>query len=155
MKKLRKWKPYLEIEVEMEYKACLYFFCILFFYCCYLISRGIYAAGIVHMGEMIITTYIMCYVQRFGFGNYDEAETFGKKEAAGVVFSTVIYTGLSFLFGWFDRNPVVTAVFAAYFLVATGCLFLVNKIKRKADTKELNELLSAYKEGGEEHESGH
>ena len=43
------FRKYLETEVQVEYKSCLYFFAILFFYCCYLFFQGVYAAKIVYM----------------------------------------------------------------------------------------------------------
>ena len=48
-KMIKGFKKYLSEEIAIEYKACLYFFAILFFYCVYLIYNGIYSAKILHM----------------------------------------------------------------------------------------------------------
>lgn len=146
----KKWpegfRKYLETEVQVEYKACLYFFAILFFYCCYLLFQGVYAARILHMAEMIFCTYIVGYVQICLLGNFDEAERFGGKEFLSAAGCTVIYVFVSYLCGWFDKNPAVTAGFAAFLLFGYACLFLVNKIKRGAETKQLNKLLLLYQD---------
>ena len=42
---------YLRDEIAIEYKSCLYFFAILFFYCVCLVCRGIYSADMLHMAE--------------------------------------------------------------------------------------------------------
>lgn len=148
-----KWKRFVGTEVGIEYKACLYFYCLLFFYCCYLVLQKTYTASILHMAEMIFTAYVIGYIQVYLFGNYDEAEHFGKKETAGAVICTLIYTGVSYWLGWFDRKPIVTVIFMLYFLFAGFCAFLVNRIKREVDTKQLNELLDAYKEEDEDGKS--
>ena len=89
-------KNYWGIEVAIEYKACLYFFCILFFYCCYLVAHKVYAASILHMAEMILGTYAMGYLQVYLLGNFDEAERFGKKEALKTGCCTLLYAAASY-----------------------------------------------------------
>lgn len=147
-KRRERFRKYLDMEVQVEYKACLYFFCILFFYCCYLLVQKVYAASILYMAEMIVSAYIMGYVQICLLGNFDEAECFGVKEILSAIGCTAVYALLSYAFGWFDKRVGVTLGFAAFLLLGYGCLFLVNKIKRGADTKRLNEMLSAYQKGG-------
>ena len=58
-----------------------------------------------------------------------------------------IYTGVSYLLGWFDRNILVTVLFFIFFVFAYWCAYLINKIKREIDTKNLNEMLVQFKEG--------
>ena len=142
------FRKYLETEVQVEYKACLYFFAILFFYCCYLFFQGVYAAKILYMAEMIFTTYIVGDVQICLLGNFDEAERFGGKEFLSAAGCTAVYTLVSYLCGWFDKKPDVTAWFAVFLLFGYACLFFVNRIKRGADTKRLNELLTLYQNKG-------
>lgn len=145
-KLIRRLKACLSAEIAIEYKACLYFFVILFFYCCVLAFRGIFQAGLLHMGEMILAAYLMGYLQVYVLGNFDEAETLGKREVFYILLCTAIYAGISWLCGWFDRNPAATAGFAGYMAFAYWCAYLVNKIKRDTDTEKLNQMLTKYKE---------
>ncbi len=136
---------YLRDEIAIEYKACLYFFFILFFYCVCLVCNGIYSAGIWHMAEIILTAYCMVYLQVYGFHNFDEAEQLGKKEAAAMFLCTGLYTAASFGFQWFGRHMAVTVLFFCYMLFGYWCVYLINKIKRKIDTENLNRMLSEFK----------
>lgn len=140
------WERYIEKEIKIEFKACLYFFCILFFYSMYRLLCGIYDASILHMAEMIFLTYAMGYVQVYLLSNFDECETIRRKELSYMVLCTVIYTGLSFLFRWFDRNPAVSIGFACYILIVYFCAFLIYKAKRRIDEKILNDDLKAFQE---------
>ena len=80
-------RKYLSNEIVIEYKACLYFFCLLVFYCVYLLWRNVYSASILYMVEMVLTSYIMGYLQNYVFHNFDEAERLGKKEVFAVLVS--------------------------------------------------------------------
>ncbi|MBQ9064697.1 MAG: hypothetical protein IJ123_04550 [Blautia sp.] len=51
--KLSLWERYLTNEIVIEFKARLYFFTVLFFYCVYRMINGIFDASILHMAEMI------------------------------------------------------------------------------------------------------
>lgn len=139
-------KNYLGIEVGIEYKACLYFFCILFFYCCYQLVQRQYTVAILHMAELVLCNYIMGYAQMYVFENFDEAKRLGVKEIISMILCTAIYTAASFGFGWFDRGVIVTVIFALYMLLVYVCVFLVNKIKREWDSAQLNDMLAAFKE---------
>lgn len=143
------FQRYLKIEVMVDYKACIYFFCMLFFYCMYLLTQHIFAANMLHMLEMIIAAYVMGYLQVCLFSNFDEAEHIGKKEIIFMFICTLLYTGCSYLFGWFDKNPAATGLFALFIFLSFWCMYLANKIKRAADTEQLNEMLAAYKQTDE------
>lgn len=145
-KLIRRLKNYLSAEIAIEYKACLYFFAILFFYSCFLALRGVFQAGLLHMCEMILTAYLVGYLQVYVLGNFDEAERLGKREVFYILLCTSIYTGVSWLWGWFDKSPAVTAGFAGYIAFAYWCAYLVNRIKREIDTEKLNQMLTKYKE---------
>lgn len=145
------FKKYLRIEVIVDYKACIYFFCILFFYCMYLISQYIFAASMLHMLEMIVAAYVMGYLQVCLFRNFDEAEHIGKIEMLFMFFCVLLYTGCSYLFGWFDRNLLVTGLFALFMFGSFWCMYFANKIKRAVDTEQLNIMLETYKQKGEFH----
>lgn len=140
------WERYIEKEIKIEFKACLYFFCILFFYCMYRLSCGIYEAGILHMTEMILLTYIMGYIQVYALSNFEESESLKMKEIFYMLLCVFIYTCLSFAFRWFDRNYVVYIGFAFYTFAAYLCMFFIYKTKRKIDEKILNDDLIAFKE---------
>ena len=111
------WERYLTKEIGIEFKACLYFFAILFFYCVYKLCLGIYDASILHMTEMIFTCYFIGYAQVYLLWNFDEADTLGGKEIFGMVLCTAIYSALSYLFIWFDHRLPLTLGFAAYLLL--------------------------------------
>lgn len=145
MIRMEKFKKILAQEIGVEFKACLYFFVILFFYTMYKVSDGSTEASIIYMAEMILSTYFMGYMQVLFMRNFDEAEKFGIYEAVASFFCTLIYGGISFYFGWFDRKPGVTALFCGYILFAYVCAFLVYKVKRDVDTKQLNEELEQFK----------
>lgn len=143
-KKLSAWEIYLTREIGIEFKACLYFFAILFYYCMYRIICGIFDASILHMAEMIITCYVICYIQVYLFGNFDEAEKPGIKEIAGVIICTALYIFVTVLGKWFDGRLYVTIGFAVYLLVVYFCIFLIYRIKRKIEDKTLNEDLKLF-----------
>ena len=143
--RMKKFKKYLAKEIGIEFKACLYFFVILFFYAMYKVIGGSMEASIIHLTEMILATYIMGYIQLCFMRNFDEAERFGVYEAVASLICTLMYAILSYLFRWFDRRIGVTALFCGYMLLVYLCAFLVYKVKREADTKQLNEELEDFK----------
>ncbi|MCR5772442.1 MAG: DUF3021 domain-containing protein [Butyrivibrio sp.] len=144
-KKPTLWELYLTKEIGIEFKACLYFFALLFFYCVYRIINGIYDASILHMTELIFTCYIIGYIQVYLLWNFDEADKLGAKEVFGMVLCTIVYTFLSFLFNWFDKNILVSLLFGAYILLSYFCVYLIYKYKRIIDDKKLNEDLELFK----------
>lgn len=143
----KNWNSYLSKEISIEYKACLYFYSILVFYCIYLASKGVFLASVLYMCEMIACTYLMGYLQIYCLNNFDEAERFGVREFLKTLLCSGIYTVLSYLFAWFDKKLLVTALFFIYFVFAYWCVYLINKIKRNIDTKKLNEMLVQFKKG--------
>lgn len=149
-KNKRNWRTYLSNEIGIEYKACLYFWVILFFYAVYLLYHKVYSASLLYLGEMILTTYLNSYLQVYIFQNFDEADKLGKKEWISICIYSMIYGVISYLLSWFDQNPVVTIIFVCYFIFVYVCVYLINKIKRDIDTEQLNDMLNEYKKG--EHE---
>ena len=143
-KKPTLFERYLTKEIGIEFKACLYFFAILFFYCVYKLAAGVYVAGILHMSEMIFACYIMCYIQVYIFGNFDESDEMGVKEISGMIICTAVYALLSYFLGWFDGSLWLSLGFAAYMIVVYICAFLVYLFKRRIDDKILNEELKAF-----------
>lgn len=144
-RKLSLWERYLTKEIGIEFKACLYFFAILFYYCIYRLCEGLVVADILHMAEMILAAYLIGYLQVFVLWNFDEADSLGGREMLGISVCTVIYTGLAYLLSWYDRNLYVTFGFAAYVVLFYVCTYLLYKWKRKIDDKKLNEELDLFK----------
>lgn len=138
-------------EIGIEFKACLYFFCILFFYCVYRLTLGREDASILHMTEMIFLTYGMGYMQLYLFSNFDEGERLGGKELFYIFLCSLIYTGVSFLGKWFDKSIAMSIGFMLYMMFAYVCAFLVYKIKRDIDAKLLNDDLKSFQERGKQH----
>ncbi|MBP5624408.1 MAG: DUF3021 family protein [Lachnospiraceae bacterium] len=144
-KKVSKWERFLTKEIGIEFKACLYFFAILFFYSVYRIITGSWDASIVHMAEMIVLAYAMGYLQVYLLSGFDEADTLGIKEILYMVICTAIYAACSYFCEWFDKKLTVTLIFAAYVALTYFCAFLVYKIRRSIDNRILNEELKEFK----------
>ncbi len=145
-KKMSLLERYLVVEIAIEFKACIYFFCILFFYSMYRLLIGSREAEILHMGEMILLTYGMGYLQWYVLDRFDEGERLGIRETAYLLLCTGIHTAVSWLGKWFDRDVLMTVLFALFMVLAYLCGFLVYKIKRVLDAKQLNEDLRAFQE---------
>lgn len=143
-KKVTLWELYLTKEIGIEFKACLYFFAFLFYYCVYRLINGVYDASILHMTELILACYIIGYIQVYLLWNFDEADTLKAKEIVGMVGCTCVYCLISWLFNWFNKNLLVTLIFAAYILLVYVCVYLIYKYKRIIDDKKLNEDLKLF-----------
>ena len=143
-KKVTLWELYLTKEIGIEFKACLYFFAFLFYYCVFRLINGVYDASILHMTELILACYIIGYIQVYLLWNFDEADFLKTKEIVGMVGCTCVYCLLSWLFNWFNKNLLVTLIFAAYILLVYVCVYLIYKYKRIIDDKKLNEDLKLF-----------
>ena len=152
MNKPSLWERYLTKEIGIEFKACLYFFALLFFYCVYRLCTGFKVAEIWHMAEMIFLTYIVGYIQVFLLWNFDESDELGKKEIVGISICTLIYTAVSYFGNWFDKNIYVTVGFAGYVIFLYVCVYFVYKCRRKIDDKILNYDLELFKTRSEKEE---
>lgn len=142
---MNKFKKYLSMEIGIEFKACLYFFIILFFYSVYRIIQGSFQASIIVMAEMIFTTYFMGYAQALFLNSFDEGERWGRREAFYMLLCSAVYTAVSYWLRWFDRNRTATIVYFFFMLCAYLCAFLVYKLKRDFDTAQLNKELEQFK----------
>lgn len=142
---MNRLKKYLSSEVGIEFKACLYFCVILFFYFLFQILNGSLFASIVTMTEMVLAAYLMCYIQVYLLGNFDESERLGKKELLFSVLCSAFYTFLSFVLNWYEKNAAATALYFFYMLLCYTCVFLAYKLKRDIDTAHLNQELERFK----------
>ncbi len=143
-KKVTLWELYLTKEIGIEFKACLYFFSILFYYCVYRMIGGIFDASILHMTEMIFTCYFIGYIQVYLLWNFDEADQMGVKEICGMLLCTALYCAVAHFGSWFDKKLMVLLIFAVYILIVYVCVFFIYKSKRRIDDKRLNEDLRLF-----------
>lgn len=144
---VEKLKRVFSNEVAIEYKTCLYAFCIMVFYCIYLLCHSVYSADIFALLQMFCLAYVMVYIQYYLLGNPDEAERLGLSRLLRILCCTLLYTVMSYFWNWFDRNLFATALFLIYMFSIYLCIFLINKMKRAIDTNQLNHLLTEYKKG--------
>jgi len=138
------WETYLTREIGIEFKACLYFFAILFYYCTYRVICGVYEASILHMGEMILSCYVICYIQVYLFRNFDEAEKLKVREILGLTVCTALYVGISISGKWFDSKTGVYIGFVGFILLMYICVIIIYRTKRKIDDKKLNADLKLF-----------
>lgn len=146
-----KFMHYLGAEVWIEYKACLYSYCMMVFYCIFLLCRSVYQARILIMAEMVIVAYFMGYVQVYLLKNFDESDKLGKHEIVSTLLCCFSYTLISYVLDWFGRSLLATGLFFLFMLFSFVCVCLVNRIRRAYDTQNLNKMLSEFKK----RESGH
>ena len=150
---MKKWKKFLSLEAGIELKACLYFAIILFYYFLYCILTGTLYASIILMSEIVLTAYAMSYLQVYLLQNFDESEHFNVKTAAKTLACATIYTTVSYILYWFDRNKGATLCFFFYMLLCYACVFLLYKLRRITDTEQLNQQLERFKQQKENSKS--
>ena len=143
---ISKWESFLAKEIGIEFKACLYFYCILFYYCIYRLTLGSFHADILSMAEMILTTYLMGYLQVYMLSDFDESDTLHAKGWISLIFCSLLYTGVAYLGRWFCLDTAAYVAFFFYMVFAYFCAFLVYKLKRIIDEKHLNQDLKAFQE---------
>lgn len=145
-RRISRFERYLHEEIGIEFKACLYFFSILFFYAVYRIAEGELEAEIIHMAEMIFLAYGMGYAQEYLLSNFDEGERLQFKEILYLCFCSAVYAAVSFVCRWFERNIAVSLGFFLYMVLVYVSAFLVYKFRRDIDAKMLNDDLKAFQE---------
>lgn len=147
-------KKALVNEIAIDFRACVYFFCVVFFYCVVRLCDGVHSVEILTLAEIIISNYIICYVQTYLFNDFDESDRLGSSEIAGILMCTFLYTAASLLFDWFGGSELITALFALFIALTYICVIICYIVKRKLDTKQLNMMLNNYKqnERGDLHE---
>lgn len=133
-------------EIGVEFKASIYFLCILAFYAIYRLLCGSLEANILHMTEMVCLAYVMGYVQLYLLDNFDEGERLGGKEVGYLLLCASIYALASYWGKWFERSVSVSILFELYMIFAYFCAFLIYKVKRSVDEKLLNADLRAFQE---------
>ena len=111
----------------------------------YRLICGSHEASILHMTEMILACYIICYIQVYAFANFDEADEIRGRGIAGLIVCTLLYCIVSYACNWYERELIPTLIMAAYILLVYLCVFLIYRIKRRIDDKKLNEELEHFK----------
>lgn len=147
---MKKFRKILLAEVGIEFKACLYFFVILFFYCVYRMLQGSFQADMLVMAEIILTTYVMGYIQVFLLRNFEESDKLGAFELLASIGCSLVYVGVSFLFGWFDKKGVPALLFFGYMMLCYISIYCIYYVRRHWDTEELNLELESFKKTGPE-----
>lgn len=142
-----KFMHYLGAEVWIEYKACLYSYCMMVFYCIFLLCQRIYQARILILSEMVLVAYFMVYLQVYPLKNFDESDRFGKHELLSTLLCSFLYMLISYMLNWFERSFLATGLFFLFMLFSFCCVYLVNKIRRAYDTRNLNRMLADFKKG--------
>ncbi|MCM1160283.1 MAG: DUF3021 domain-containing protein [Roseburia sp.] len=141
-----KWlKKYLSYEVGIDFKTCIYFFMVLFFYSMYQILQGSFFASIIIMAEMLASAYIIGYIQVYLLKNFDEAEQLGRRECFSVFSCSALYTAISYILNWYGRSASATLFFFFYMIACYLSIFLAYKIKRDMETAVLNRELENFK----------
>lgn len=142
---MKKKEKFWISEIGIEFKAALYFYSIMFFYFAYKLMCGTLQADIIILTEMVASTYIMCFVQVYMLGNFDEAEGITWREALKAVFCSLVYVLVSFIFNWFDRNLIISGLFFVFVILFYGCTYWLYSVKRSVSTRKLNAELSEFK----------
>lgn len=139
-----RFEKYLFHEIGIEFKACLYFYAITFFYCCFNLLIGKTSVSILYLAEIIASTYIFGYLQIYALGGVDESNELGIREIFCILLCSSIYALESYIFKWFNQSILATVIFYFYMLLCYFCAYLVYSIRREIDEKMLNEDLQNF-----------
>lgn len=140
------FEKYLTRKIGVEIKCCVMFFMLLCFYAGYKLICGFHDANIFHMIEMVMLAYILGWIQMLIGSDFDEVDRLNIKDWFVVIGGSAIYSLASFAFSWFERNIVITLIFAVYMVIAYLGIFLIHTIKRAIDAKLLNNDLKKFKQ---------
>lgn len=135
---------YLTRKIGAEIKCCVMFFMIICFYSGYKLICGTQDANIIHMIQMVLIAYVLCWIQALVGSDFDEVDRLKIKDWSIVIGGSAIYTAVSLMLGWFDSDAAVTVIFFAFMIVSYLGIFLIYKIKRAIDAKLLNDDLKQF-----------
>ena len=141
-----KWQIFLSQEIAIEYKAATYCFLLYFFLACYQLFKGYSTVAIASLVEIVVVAYFISQIQVWLFDNFDEADQLRGRKLLGIVFCPILYGGFAYLFDWFDRHWLTLLCFVLFLLLEYLTIFYFNRLKRRIDSKHLNQLLKDYKE---------
>ena len=140
------FKTILLHEIDIDFKSLTYFFCVPFFCSVVRLFHGIHSIPLLTLAEILLTNYVICYIQTYLLRNFDESERLGASEIIGTAVCTALYTAVGLLLAWFDRSLLLTLLFAAYMVLCYISVILCHIIRRRLDTRQLNRLLESYKQ---------
>lgn len=141
-----KWERFLSQEISIEYKAGIYSLCHLLYCACYLIWQQTFSIGLLQIAEIALLSYLICNLQVYALKNFDEAERLSGTWWLSALLCTGLYLLAVHFLNWFDGHLLSWLGFGIWQLFCYVCIYLVNKIKRRIDSKHLNNLLKTYKE---------
>lgn len=145
-----RWERYLSREISIKYKAGIYSLCHLFYCACYLIWQRTFSISLLQVAEIAFLSYLICNLQVYVLKNFDEAEKLTSKWWLSSLLCMGLYMLAVYAMNWFDGNIPVVLGFGIYQLYCYYCIYLINKIKRRIDSKRLNQLLDSYKNNKKE-----
>lgn len=141
-----KWEKFLSRGISIEYKAGIYSLCHLFYCACYLIWQQTFSISLLQIAQITLFSYIICNLQVYVFKNFDEWDKLTAIWWLYASVCTLIYLVVAWLFNWFDGHFLIWLGFGIWQLFCYVCVYLINNIKRRIDSKHLNQLLEHYKE---------
>ncbi|WP_303974526.1 DUF3021 domain-containing protein [Streptococcus merionis] len=145
-----KWQNFLSQEIAIEYKTATYCFVLYFFDICYQLWQGRSTVSILTLIEMVLVVYVVTQIQYWIFGNFDEADHLRGRRLLGLFVCPLLYGVAGSVFCWFDGNGLAQLALVVYVLLKDLSFFYFNRLKRRIDSKHLNQLLKDYKERGKE-----
>jgi ABC-type multidrug transport system permease subunit len=110
-----------------------------------IIAQGSFQADMIVMSEIILTTYVMGYIQVYLLKNFEESDHMGAFELLAAMGCSLFYVGLSYLMSWFDRAWLPELLFFGYMMLCYISIFCIYYVRRHWDTEELNLELEAFK----------
>ncbi len=142
---------YCDWELKNEFMCCGYFCAMLF---CYVVTECIYGKmeiSIWTLLQMFLLNYVISTVHQLTFNQeaeYSNKEYY-KRAIVLVTVSSAAIILAAHVFSWFKGRSLYAELFM-YLCMLSAYLFVwwINKMRRKYDTKELNEQLQRFKEGG-------
>ncbi len=150
-KKIRDFlELYLTRKIGAEIKCCLIWLYLVCYYCGYRLICGFTEAGIIHLLEMLLAAYFVQWVQVLLHSDFDEVDRISLREYAFIAVSSVVFSVLSIILGWFDGRIAVTVGLFGFMICAYLCTFLIYKIKRAIDARLLNNNLKRFQQRNKE-----
>ncbi|BCN30187.1 DUF3021 family protein [Anaeromicropila herbilytica] len=145
MKRLIRWSNW---ELKNEFIACGYFTGMLFWYCIIEIISGVHEVSILIMLEMFLTNYALSTLQQILLNSDKEYTTksFIVRGTIISIISIIVVLITSELGGWFKGMPIWASIATYILLIASYVtVWILFKLGKKYDTKELNEQLENFK----------
>ncbi len=141
-----KWLKFLSREIALEYKTGIYCLYLYFFYACRQLLREGGNLSILTLFQMAFVAYFVTLLQFYLFENFDEADQLRGRKFLGLLVCSLLYMGMASWFNWFGHSWPILLAFLGFMILAYLVTFFFNRLKRRIDSKHLNQLLQEYKE---------